>query len=156
MSAKLYFTKEELRVRHCLDAKTYRAKHKEKVKEGKARWRASNLDKVVITSARSVLKRKAKHKIETRNWQIRQYGITPEQYASLLEKQNNVCAICKKPDAELRQLSVDHNHKCCATQAKCCGKCVRGLLCGKCNRLLPLAEEYFTQVGEYLTSYAEV
>jgi len=48
------------------------------------------------------------------------YGMTLEQYESLFEQQNGICAICKKPG----KLEVDHDH---ATQK------VRGLLCKKCN-----------------------
>ncbi len=51
------------------------------------------------------------------------YGITLEQYNTMLITQNNVCAICKLTCS--RRLSVDHCHK--------TGK-VRGLLCIKCNR----------------------
>jgi hypothetical protein len=49
----------------------------------------------------------------------------------MVQKQNNVCAICKQPETlkktnskHIRKLSIDHNHK--------SGK-VRGLLCSKCN-----------------------
>lgn len=59
------------------------------------------------------------------------YGITSDEYAKMLADQNEVCAICRKPEAlvhkktgRLRALSVDHCHK--------SGK-VRGLLCGHCN-----------------------
>ena len=50
------------------------------------------------------------------------YGLTPEQYKTLMQVQNGVCAICKKQDYRL--LSVDHDHK--------TGK-IRGLLCQACN-----------------------
>ena len=64
-------------------------------------------------------------------WLKRTYGITEDQYLSILKKQNGVCAICNKPEINTRKngtvkkLAVDHNHK---TQV------VRGLLCDKCNR----------------------
>lgn len=53
------------------------------------------------------------------------YGITAEDFASLLRKQRGVCAICNQSCSTGRQLAVDHDH---AT-----GK-VRGLLCSRCNR----------------------
>lgn len=60
------------------------------------------------------------------------YGLTPEDYAVLVDKQHGVCLIClKPPDPEgkpiSRYLHVDHDHR--------TGR-VRGLLCGKCNTAL--------------------
>ncbi len=57
------------------------------------------------------------------------YKIESEDYDSLFESQDGVCAICGLPETEQRKgqikmLSVDHNHE--------TGK-VRGLLCGNCN-----------------------
>lgn len=59
------------------------------------------------------------------------YGITYEEYESILEKQGGVCAVCKRDNEQfdkvkddVRRLHVDHDH---AT-----GK-VRGILCSKCN-----------------------
>ena len=58
------------------------------------------------------------------------YGISLEDYNNLLKSQNNCCTICKSRD-NIR-LSVDHCHK--------TGK-VRGLLCGRCNRVIGLMGE---------------
>ncbi len=56
---------------------------------------------------------------------MRLYGITPEQYNELLERQSGGCAICaKSPDTEGQSLAVDHDHK--------SGE-IRGLLCRYCN-----------------------
>lgn len=62
------------------------------------------------------------------------YGITPEQYDALLEKQDGVCAICRKPesaerDGKVMRMPVDHCHH--------TGR-VRGLLCHRCNRAIGL------------------
>ena len=59
----------------------------------------------------------------------RQYGITFKQYNEMLEKQNNVCAICGNPETsvirgKVIRLAVDHDHD--------TGR-VRGLLCSNCN-----------------------
>jgi hypothetical protein len=67
------------------------------------------------------------------------YGISPSQFAAMLEDQNGVCGICERAfEATVgRQkrgtvtLAVDHDH---ATDK------VRGLLCDPCNRLLGLLE----------------
>lgn len=66
------------------------------------------------------------------------YHITPQEYASLLEKQGYVCSICKQPSKVSDSqwpLAIDHCHK--------TGE-VRGLLCTKCNIRLGTLES-----GEY-------
>ena len=55
----------------------------------------------------------------------------------LFEHQNGVCAICKQEETStfrgtVRQLALDHNHN---TQE------IRGLLCGRCNRVLGMVKE---------------
>lgn len=54
----------------------------------------------------------------------RLYGITLEDYESLLVAQDRKCAICREPHTEEIWLVVDHDHD--------NGK-VRGLLCNYCN-----------------------
>jgi hypothetical protein len=57
----------------------------------------------------------------------RKYNLAPEDYEKILQKQNNVCAICNNPavNGNSKSLAVDHDH---ATGN------VRGLLCSNCNR----------------------
>jgi hypothetical protein len=66
-------------------------------------------------------------------------GITEEQFNQFLEEQDYACAICCEPFEEER-ICADHDHNCCPPQpyarAKTCGKCVRGLLCTRCNAWL--------------------
>jgi hypothetical protein len=70
--------------------------------------------------------------LASRNFMLKHYyGITIQQFNDLLEKQNNVCAICKQPPKRI--FHVDHDHDCCKGR-NACGKCVRGLLCELCNR----------------------
>lgn len=48
-----------------------------------------------------------------------------EEYKTLLEKQNNVCAICGITAEEVgKKLIIDHNHETLK---------IRGLLCWRCN-----------------------
>ena len=82
-----------------------------------------------VKSSRSA-KRKATHVEDN-------YGITEEEYQLLLKAQDGRCYNCKRKPGKKR-LDVDHDHKCTVGHEpnKGCRKCVRGLLCGKCNRYL--------------------
>lgn len=42
------------------------------------------------------------------------------------------CGICGNQRSAAQELHIDHDHTCC----RGCDKCVRGLLCGNCNRAL--------------------
>lgn len=102
--------------------------------------------------ARNVDKRRA---IQRRSQMRRKYGLTDEGYASLVEKQSGVCAICKGPP-NFRGLFVDHDHACCPGQ-QTCGKCTRGLLCNNCNFLIGLAKENrrtLLSAADYLGTWA--
>lgn len=87
---------------------------------------------------------------------IKTYGISLEEYNVLLQKQNGVCAICKKPETRKagrnrkdidtvvtgeNYLHVDHCHK--------TGK-IRGLLCSACNQALGLLEEDASRITSLL------
>lgn len=67
----------------------------------------------------------------------RQYGLTTDQYAKMIEKQGGGCAICgTTAEQQGQHLSVDHDHSCCSGRKRSCGECVRGVLCTSCNRAL--------------------
>lgn len=59
----------------------------------------------------------------------RKYGFGQEEYDKLVDSQNGLCAICKRPPSKGRgkRLHVDHDH----TTGN-----IRGLLCGSCNTSL--------------------
>lgn len=64
------------------------------------------------------------------------YGLTLDQYDALVASQNGRCAICGSGDPKsTRNIRwvIDHDHNCCPSQTKTCGKCIRGLLCTQCN-----------------------
>lgn len=77
----------------------------------------------------------------------RKYGITAEEYADMVARQNGVCCICgKPPQGKYTRLSVDHCHK--------TGR-VRGLLCNRCNRAIGLFEDdprLITVAAAYLSN----
>lgn len=61
------------------------------------------------------------------------FNMTVEDFEKLWKEQNGCCKICNEPLVRGRKCHIDHDHSCCPTK-KCCGKCVRGLLCNGCNR----------------------
>lgn len=66
---------------------------------------------------------------------LKKYGLTKDDYVDLEKSQNGVCKICGEKEKLNKRLSVDHDHTCCSGP-KSCGKCIRGLLCSRCNKVL--------------------
>lgn len=68
----------------------------------------------------------ASRKEKARAYRLKRYfGISIEQYEELLAKQDNCCAICRKPATHFKlRLAVDHDHS--------TGE-IYGLLCSMCN-----------------------
>lgn len=64
----------------------------------------------------------------------RKYNITIEEYNKIIEKQNNVCAICfgNLNDSRGFRPHIDHDHE--------TGK-IRGVLCGNCNKGLGMFKD---------------
>jgi len=135
----------------------YRERHGEALKQRKAEWYQANKDpaKEAARYAADRENQRAKRReyyqankenvkaqvkayaqrnpdlIVRRN--LKQYGLTLEQYQKMETDQNGLCAICGKPPTKGRKrLSVDHNH----TTGK-----VRQLLCGRCNTAIGMTDE---------------
>jgi len=73
-----------------------------------------------------------KYKLLNRKWALkRDFNMSLEDYNTLLEKQDGVCAICGKTDP-VSNLAVDHCH---VTNK------VRGLLCRACNRGIGMLQD---------------
>lgn len=106
---------------HRAACRKYRSNNSKKVKELVKAWQLTHPEQVKLTARKNGLKNK--------------YHLTIEEYDSILASQNGVCLICSKSDGDGKFLSVDHDHKCCPGD-RSCGKCIRGLLCSKCNRVL--------------------
>ena len=116
------FSNEQHRKRYAEDSKhrerklasnrAYRAEHQERLN---ALWRDNWQSSAACRERHAGTRRKSI------------YGLSAEHHRRLVEQQNGVCAICKRPSR--RALCVDHCH---ATRV------VRGLLCDKCNTALGL------------------
>ena len=90
-------------------------------------------------------------------WLEHAYGISFEQYESMLESQGWVCKICSKPHTEAQPLHVDHVHVAGwgSMSAEERRKYVRGLVCGSCNRALGLMKDrpdLLRKAADYLVS----
>lgn len=91
-------------------------------------------------------------------------GMTEEKFSRMLEAQGGACGMCRRPFEEGERVHVDHDHACCPDlrkdkRARSCGKCIRGLLCFRCNTALgyiekygPLAEAYLAQAATKLAA----
>lgn len=118
--------------------KTFAMRHPNSNKERSERYRNANLDKARKASLTSYHKTREANPDEVykkkRDLMLkRNYGISVSEYDELLQSQNNVCAVCHKPEPWRRgYLHVDHNHK--------TGQ-LRGLLCSKCNLALGHAND---------------
>lgn len=108
----------------------------------------------------------AKHLAKMKEWRSSESGSTylrgwreqnvgwpfQEHYARKLEEQQGLCAICGNPPKDSRRLSMDHDHRCCQDHViKSCGRCLRGLLCDRCNRAIAhLGEDNIIKAARYL------
>ena len=70
---------------------------------------------------------------------LRRHGLKVETFDAILAAQGG-CAVCKRPDPgdERGAWHIDHDHDCCPGPYSC-GKCVRGVLCSRCNVMLGMA-----------------
>lgn len=91
--------------------KRYYERNKEKRKAYNYKWMSNNYEKWQETQRKSRLKRK--------------FGISVEEYNTVLQKQQGQCGICGVKRTDIKTtFSVDHDHS--------TGR-VRGLLCHECN-----------------------
>ena len=89
-----------------------------------------------------------------RAYKLKLMGLTPERFAQMLEAQGYACAMCRTPFEKDQRICIDHDHACCPPKlpTRCCGKCVRGLLCLTCNVALGYIEAYSEMAMAYLGS----
>ena len=104
---------------------THVARCKQCSNEYAAKWRQRNPNRYE--------KYKDKHR-------LRIYGLTAEGLERLRAEQGDSCAICKTKFGRRVKPHVDHWHGCCPTAGRSCGRCVRGLLCLRCNLIVGLIE----------------
>lgn len=103
-------------------AKEYRMVHKDKVSKYNATYRAAHQDE---------LNESNRERAQEKQYYLKRYGMTVDDYDEMLEAQGGVCAVCGRTNGSKR-LAVDHNHE--------TGE-VRALLCDVCNHTLGKVHE---------------
>jgi len=125
--------------------RSYRKKNRDKVIEHRKTYKDSEKGKAVEDAYRKRNWQKIREKQYLRSlW--KKYGLLPEEYRRLLQRQKGKCAVCKK--IQERKLCVDHDHA---------SGTVRGLLCTHCNTAighLDGREEWTRQALRYLRRFA--
>lgn len=91
-----------------------------------------------------------KERVRNRHYLYR-YGISAERYDQMVAERGNRCDICGGPPNGKGALHVDHDHACCPGD-RTCGKCVRGLLCYRCNTALGAINDNL-QTAQGMLSY---
>ena len=97
---------------------------------------------------------------KVRAMHLNRWGTTTAEYEARLAAQGNGCAICNasEPGRGRKYFYIDHDHACCDTKDRCCGKCIRGLLCNRCNRTLGMLRDSWwlvQRMGMYLDGWTE-
>lgn len=77
------------------------------------------------------------------------YGLMPEDFQKLLASQNFQCALCPAKYKD-DQWHLDHDHRCCP-ERRACEKCIRGILCHKCNLGLGFVEKNIEDIDKVLS-----
>ena len=129
------------RKRNAARAKEWRAKNPGRMEAKRDAWSAANptpakdrsayyqqnRDKILARNKRNYLKRKAEGRLDPFAAKLRhKYGITRAEYEAMCLAQDNLCAICRRPNnTKNKKLVVDHCHQ--------TGR-VRGVLCDDCNQ----------------------
>lgn len=85
------------------------------------------------------------------------YKITYDDFIEMLDEQDYACKCCGDPLdlATWYAFAVDHDHSCCPGEYTC-GKCLRGITCGACNKMLGFARDDIDRLQSainYLAQY---
>lgn len=128
--ARLNYLKN--REKRLQQAREWQRKNKDRIREHRRNnpqkylrkdyaWRKKNKAKVALYAERARIKKK--------------FGLTWEQYQSLILAQDNKCEICLKPPFGKRSKAKLHLDHCHTTGKR------RGLICGQCNTALGMVND---------------
>tara|TARA_R110000765_G_scaffold372486_1_gene462905 strand:- start:2 stop:475 length:474 start_codon:yes stop_codon:yes gene_type:complete len=151
------WTKEQ----HAIYTKEWKERNKEKVAAYNKKYRENNLEKFYayhkkwkeqnkehLAAYAKEYQEKNKEQLADykKEWNIKQYGLSLEDYNNMLDKQNHKCKICLTSFTTLNTKDIHIDH--CHTTNK-----VRGILCRLCNTGLGQFKdntERLTQAINYL------
>ena len=107
ISARVQIYQENNKEKRSAKAKEYREKNKKAIKE----YREKNKEQIAIYK---------------KEWNLKKYGLSLEDYNNMLDEQNHKCKLCLTSFTTLisKNIHIDH----CHTTNK-----VRGVLCLHCN-----------------------
>lgn len=146
LKSKEYFYKSYSKCKACIliRSREYYLENKDNIKKRNKNWQQNNRDRINISRRKRKLKNPQHFYLLGRSWQLKQYGLSFEEYEIMLRKQKNKCLICKKT---MKKICVDHNHK---------TNKVRGLLCDQCNKGIGIFNDNIDLLKEgikYLETY---
>jgi hypothetical protein len=114
---------------------SWQERNPDRLREASRRWREANPEKMALARKRANLRFF--------------YDLTLDEYEALLTKGCQVCG-------SIKQLHVDHDHSCCPSMTRGCGKCVRGILCRLCNMAIGMFRDdpkLLEAAAKYLSEY---
>lgn len=135
-----------------IHSKGYREQHQLELKNKKKEYYDAHKEEI----SKQHKEYYSTHKAEFRKKRVTYlFGIDDTEYSNMVEKQNNLCAVCGNPETQTRngvikRLAIDHNHV--------TGK-VRKLLCNNCNISIGYAKEspeILRKMIEYLEEFENV
>lgn len=115
-------------------ARARRAEHPERERQKESKRYEKDREKRLAGCAEWREKNRAQHRAVSAQWSREaRYGLPPGGFAAMLAAQDHRCLVCRSLEPGGRgAFHVDHDHACCPGR-RSCGKCVRGLLCARCN-----------------------
>ena len=81
------------------------------------------------------------------------YNITEGTLEQILIDQDHQCALCGTDQPGDKGWCVDHDHACCPG-IRSCGACLRGIVCGPCNKGLGMFKDS-TELLQMAIDYVE-
>ncbi len=114
--------------------------------------------KASLERASSTPERTERRKRTDTTARLRRHGLTREQHDFMLMVQDWCCAVCKQELPPEPEPHIDHDHRCCPSGKRTCGRCNRGLLCARCNPAIGLLRddpEILKAAIEYLNSWLD-